>query len=141
MKKIFFVFLTFILVCAPFCFSSPVAHAQEPPTEKIDFDKLDPLKLGGNKNILESSTKGEDLSTPGKIVSRALVYAFPIAGIILFVMILWGGLEMLGGAAETKSLEAGKQRITAAVIGFLILFTAYWITQVIQIVFGVRILG
>jgi hypothetical protein len=31
--------------------------------------------------------------------------------------------------------------ISTAVIGFIILFAAYWIAQLIEIIFGIRILG
>lgn len=119
------------------------AHAQNPPSDKINFDKLNPLNLGEKQDILQPSTNtnAQLYDTPGKVISRGLVFAFPIAGAILFIMILWGGFEMLSGATETKSLEAGKQRITAAVIGFILLFMAYWIAQLVQIVFGIQFLG
>jgi hypothetical protein len=68
------------------------------------------------------------------------VFAFPIAGIILFLMIVWGGFEMVTGATNAKSMDAGKQRITAAVIGFILLFSSYWLMQIIETVFGLAIL-
>ncbi len=79
--------------------------------------------------------------TPGDILSAALPYLYVIAGMILFVMLIWGGFEMMAGAAEPKSQEAGKQRITAAVIGFVLLFVSYWIAQILQIIFGITIFG
>jgi hypothetical protein len=98
-----------------------------------DLDALNPLK--------QYSSNAEELSTPGGILSRFLtIYAFPIAGLILFVMLLWGGFEMLLGAADKKSIDAGKQRITAALIGFLILFTSYWIARLLEMMFGINIL-
>lgn len=48
---------------------------------------------------------------------------------------------MLAGANNSKSLEEGKQRITAAIIGFILLFAAYWIAQLLEIIFGIRILS
>jgi hypothetical protein len=118
--------------------------AADPPPKKIDFDKVNPLKIGGGTDVVGQSTASivaNDLNTPGKIISRALVFAFPIAGMILFLMIVWGGFEMLAGAAESKAQEAGKQRITAAVIGFLLLFASYWVAQLIQVLFKVQFLG
>ena len=77
----------------------------------------------------------------GVIISALLPYLYVFGGLILFVMLIWGGFEMMAGAAEAKSQEAGKQRITAAVIGFVILFASYWIAQLLQILFGIQILG
>lgn len=84
----------------------------------------------------------EDLSTPGKIISRALKgFIFPIAGIILFLSLLLGGFQMLTGAANSKSLDEGKQKITSAIIGFILLFASYWIVQLLELIFGIRILS
>ncbi|GEM_PF-1182100 len=103
---------------------------QGPTTEF--FNALNPLYTHGNQ---ESAT----LTTPGAVVSRVLRYALPIAGMILFVMLLWGGFEILVGSAGKKSLDAGKQRITAAFVGFILLFVSYWIMQILEIIFGISI--
>ncbi len=102
---------------------------------KYHLDRLNPLYSQG------SPVLAEELSTPGGIINRFIQnYAFPLAGLILFVMLVWGGFEMLSGAANKKSIDAGKQRITAAVIGFVLLFAAYWIIQIIEAMFGLSIL-
>ncbi len=93
-------------------------------------------------NPLSGSSSGGDLSTPGGIISKALKsFIFPIAGIILFVVLLLGGFQMLLGASSSKGLEEGKQRVTSAIIGFIILFAAYWIAQLLELIFGIRILS
>lgn len=79
-----------------------------------------------------------DLSTPGGVLTAAMPYLFSIAGLILFVMIVWGAFEIMTGATDPKSAENGKKRITAAVTGFLLLFLSYWIGQIIQYVFGLN---
>lgn len=96
-----------------------------------DFNNLNPLRTFGGHV--------EELSSPGGIVSRLLVFAFPLAGLILFVMIVWGGFEMITGATS-KGIEAGRQRVTAAVVGFILLFVAYWIFQIVEVIFGIQIL-
>lgn len=97
------------------------------------LDSLNPLKQEGNL--------ADELSTPAGIINRFLDYLFPIAGFILFLMIVWGGFEMMTGALNKKSAESGKQRVTAAVIGFMLLFASYWIAQIIEAIFGIQILN
>jgi hypothetical protein len=106
-------------------------------TFALTFDDLNPLNpaIGGG-----TAANQKELSTPGSIIGRAYQYIFPIAGLILFVMIVWGGFEMLSGAASAKAKDAGKQRVTAAIGGFLLLFSTYWIVQIVEAVFGVTIL-
>lgn len=112
-----------------------------PPGDAF-FNMVDPLQHGGGQTILDdqASPYANQLNSPGGIVSRALDFAFPIAGLILFVMLVWAGFEILVGAPSKKSIDAGKQRATAALVGFLLLFATYWIFQIIEVVFGVRIL-
>lgn len=105
------------------------------------FDMLNPLRHAGGENIFEDapSAYADELSTPGGIVSRVLTFAFPLAGLILFVMLVWGGFEILIQAPSKKGIDAGKQRVTAAIIGFILLFSSYWIWQIIEVIFGVII--
>lgn len=92
-------------------------------------------------NPLQFSSASNDLRTPGGIISRALTgFIFPIAGIILFVQLLLGGFQMLTGATS-KGMEEGKGKITAALIGFLLLFASYWMMQLLELIFGLRILS
>lgn len=78
---------------------------------------------------------------PGLVINRALIFLFPIAGFVLFIMFVWGGFDMLARASTKKSIEAGRNRAVAALIGFGLLFASYWIIQVVELIFGVRILG
>lgn len=96
------------------------------------FNAVNPL-------VIFNSSQATQFQTPGGIMTRVLQFAFPLAGIILFVMIVWGGFEILAGANEKKSLDSGKQRVTAAIIGFLVLFCSYWIAQIIEYIFGLSI--
>lgn len=79
-------------------------------------------------------------SRPAGVLNALIPYLFTFAGLILFVMLLWGGFEMLSGAATPQSQEAGKQRITAALTGFALLFMSYWFAQIVEYIFGLNIL-
>lgn len=96
------------------------------------FDQLNQAIFNGQPNA--------DLTTPRGIISRALPYLFTFSGLILFTMIIWGGFEMLGGASNPQSQEAGKHRITNAVVGFLLLFSSYFLAQLVELILRVDIL-
>ncbi len=108
----------------------------EPVTEDT-LNNLNPLL---QQSTLDQKTL-QDLSTPAGVINRVLTFLFPIAGFILFLMIVVGGFEMMSGAANKKSIESGKQRVVAAIVGFILLFCAYWIAQLVERILGVRILG
>jgi len=53
-----------------------------------------------------------------------------------------GGIGMIAGAGNSNPEQAGKgrQAATSAVVGFIIVFAAYWIMQLIEILTGFSIL-
>lgn len=77
----------------------------------------------------------------GTIVGTLLPYLLTIAGLILFGMLIAGGFTMLSGAANKESQENGKKMITSAFTGFVIIFLAYWIAQILQVIFQVNIVS
>lgn len=130
-------FLATLIGLLPFSSSQilagdPITPIDQPFTKET-LETFNPLVQQGDPAL------AQQLSTPGGIMTRVLVFAFPIAGMILFVMIIWGGFEMLSGAATKKSLDAGKQRVTAGIVGFVLLFASYWLVQIIEVVFSVNI--
>ncbi len=101
----------------------------------VDYGTLN-QKLGLGQNGATINT-----NSLGSIVTSFLPYLLTIAGLILFGMLVAGGFTMLAGAADKESQEKGKQQITSAVIGFVIIFLAYWIAQILQVVFKINILS
>ncbi|MEI6690681.1 MAG: hypothetical protein WCL07_02950 [bacterium] len=80
-------------------------------------------------------------NTLGGIVSYFLPYVLTLAGMILFGMLVAGGFSMLAGAADKEAQEKGKHMITNAFMGFIIIFLAYWIAQILQVIFKVSIVN
>jgi len=98
-----------------------------------NLNSLNPLVLYGDETINQSFVN------PGTLLTRVLVFAFPLAGLILFVMLIWAGLEVLRGASK-KSKDEGKKRAESALIGFMLLFASFFLIQVLEVVFGLSII-
>ena len=69
------------------------------------------------------------------IVNVALPYLFGIAGILLFLMLVWGGFDLLTAMGDPKKAETAKNKITNALIGILIIIFAYWLVVLLDYVF------
>ncbi|NIM12951.1 MAG: hypothetical protein GTN82_13115 [Candidatus Aminicenantes bacterium] len=78
----------------------------------------------------------------GTLISTILPNVYILAGVILFVLLLFGGFSFIMGAGGGNPDQAnrGKQAIGAAVAGFGLIFASYWIIQIIQALIGIRIL-
>lgn len=76
--------------------------------------------------------------TVGDLVSLFLNGAFVIAGILVLVLFLVGGFSIIAGAGNEnpEAAQKGKNAITGAIAGFVIIFAAYWIIRIIEIMTG-----
>jgi hypothetical protein len=77
--------------------------------------------------------------TLGDLVSIVVSASFVIAGVILLFFLVAGGISIIAGAGNDnpEQLEKGKKAATSAVIGFIIVFVAYWIIRIIEAMTGV----
>lgn len=74
----------------------------------------------------------------GDLVSVVISGALIIAGVIVLFLFIFGGLGMIAGAGQDNPQKAaqGKQAATSAVIGFVIVFGAYWVIRLIEVITG-----
>ncbi len=72
----------------------------------------------------------------GGIISNLIPLLITIAGVGLLLMILLSGFNLLTSAGDAKKMEGEKNRLTFALVGFFIIFLAYWIVQLFGIMFG-----
>lgn len=90
-------------------------------------------------NALESSTSltfaGDK---PGDIIFASFNYIFFIAGVALLLYLLMGGFQLMTSRGEPKGVEMGKTKITNALVGFLVVFFAYFLVQIIGRFLGVE---
>jgi hypothetical protein len=98
------------------------------------MDYLAQVDIGGTFN----SPFGQG-QTLGGLVSIILQAAIVIAGIILLFLFIFGGIGMIAGAGNNNPEQAakGKQAVTSAVIGFIVVFAAYWVVRLIEVITGV----
>jgi hypothetical protein len=78
----------------------------------------------------------------GNLVSIILSNAVVLAGVIMLFLMLIGGFGIIMGAGQDNPETAAKGRkaVTAAVIGFIIIFASYWIIKIVETITAVKIL-
>ena len=102
------------------------------------MNKLAQVSIGST--FLGNTTNFQDLGSVGSIVSLFLKISFVLAGLILLFYFILGGIGMIGsaGKSDPKAAEQAKATITSAVIGFVVVFTAYWIVKLLGTLFGIE---
>jgi len=84
--------------------------------------------------------KFKNSSDIGEVITALLPYVFAIAGIILFGFIIIGGFAIFTSGGNADKINAGKEKILHAVIGYALLFASYWIAQILEVIFNIPIL-
>jgi len=89
---------------------------------------------GGAMNVKGPLVGIEKLSDLVQLIINFLV---PLAGVILFLIIIWGGYDVIASEGNPEKVQSGKQKITAGVIGFVLLVCSYFIAKLLGYIFGV----
>ena len=78
----------------------------------------------------------------GRVVTAIVSTLVLFAGAIFVVLIVIGGFSMIIGAGQgnQQKIGQGRQAVTAALIGFLVIFAAFWIVRIIETMTGIAIL-
>lgn len=81
---------------------------------------------------------GGKAQTTGTLITTVLNVAFAASGVIILFMFVYAGIMMIQGAGSGKAenSEKARQAATYAAIGFAIIFTAYWLIRIIEIITG-----
>jgi len=80
-------------------------------------------------------------ATIGDVVSKLVPYLFVIAGLLLLVYLLYGGISLMLSGGDPKAIQAAKDKITGALIGFIIVFASFWIVELISRILGITIIS
>jgi uncharacterized membrane protein (UPF0182 family) len=90
---------------------------------------------------------GDNFDTPFKepesitsLVTTFLNIAFVVAGVILLFFFIFGGIKLMSSAGNEQDAAQAKKTLTSALIGFIVVFTAYWIVKLIGVITGVTII-
>lgn len=79
--------------------------------------------------------KGVNLVFPdlGSFINVLLPNVYVLAGLILLVLLIFGGLTfILNAGKRPEEMAKGSQALTAALIGFVLIFLSYWIINIVN---------
>lgn len=79
----------------------------------------------------------------GSFISCVLPNIYVISGLILFFLLIFGGLSFIisAGKGDQEGAKKGQQAITGALLGYVLIFASWWILEIIKIITGVDIFG
>jgi hypothetical protein len=96
------------------------------------------LNLGDCFLLNETQTVSQVYDTPTVLFNQLVRYSFVAAGLIIFCLILYAGYLFITG--DVKGKDKAQEILTSALIGFLVMFSAYWILQIVAVITGANVI-
>lgn len=95
------------------------------------------VSVGGKEIQGQLVLPGGKEPTLANLVSVLLPFLITICSIILFFVFVWGGYDFMMSRGDPGRVKAARAKITAGVIGFVLLILSYFIVNLISYVAGV----
>lgn len=92
--------------------------------------------ISGTPSVTLKGPLDDRFDSLGSLVSALLPYVYTTAGLLLFLYLLWGGYDILFAAGDPQKMSAGRTKIINAIIGFVIVFVAFFLTQLSSFIFS-----
>lgn len=93
------------------------------------------------QNLGVPKPPGFQIEDIGKLISNAAGVALIIAAILVFVFLIWGGIQWITSGGDKGKTEEARNRITAALVGLAIVAAAWAVVQLVSTFFGIDIFG
>ncbi len=79
--------------------------------------------------------------TATRVIGAAINLVLVMSGLVAFFFLLVGGFQWILAGGDKEGTEKARKRITAALIGLVIVFSAYAIIVLVQGFLGVNLLN
>lgn len=75
-------------------------------------------------------------TTLGGLINRIMEFLVPTAGVILFLVLIWGGYDFIMSGGEPDKIKSGRAKITSGIIGLVLLVLSYVFAKLFGAIFG-----
>jgi hypothetical protein len=93
-------------------------------------------------NIIDPASQYNNLYTlrPSQYVRTAILVLLGLAGVTAFIFLLLGGVQWITSGGDKDAAEKARKKISFALVGLAITFSAYAIIFIIRALFGVNLI-
>ncbi len=88
----------------------------------------------GEKGEIEGPLVG--INNIGDLINRILPILISFAGLILLFTLIWGGYDFINSQGEAQKVKSAQAKITAGIIGIVLLVISYLLSRLISKIFG-----
>jgi amino acid transporter len=96
-----------------------------------------PLMATGVSAIADIDTPPGFATDVGTLINSTLQFVMVIAALLVFMYLIWGGIEWITSGGDKTKTESARNKITAAVIGLIVVAASFAILQLVLTFLGV----
>lgn len=78
---------------------------------------------------------------PSGYVTTAINLLFGASGIAAFIYLLMGSFQWITSGGDKEAVEKARRKMTSAMFGLALVFSAYVLMFIIQALFGIQLIG
>ena len=93
------------------------------------------------QNLGVPKPPGFQIEDIGLFISKTVGAALIIAALLVFVYLVWGGIQWITSGGDKGKTEEARNRITAALVGLAIVAAAWAVIQLVAYFFGIDVFG
>lgn len=79
----------------------------------------------------------ENVNTLSDLINKIIPFMMGMAGLVLFFVFVMGGYDFLLSQGNADKIKSGKAKITAGIVGFVLLILSYLVARLLAFIFGV----
>lgn len=92
-------------------------------------------------SIVISPPAGFKITEIGKLIQAGYGFLLIVAGLLAFAFLILGGIQWITSGGDKAGLEGARNKIIHAIVGLIVVFSAWAITLLVQQFIGYTILG
>jgi len=96
---------------------------------------------GGDTTITIPKSDYFKFTDLGSLLGNVITLILIVAAVIFFFMLVIGGIQWMTSGGDKAATESARGRITAALIGLIIVFAAWAIIRLVETFLGVSIIS
>lgn len=94
------------------------------------------LNIGKDNPVAIQGPLDSSIDSLGAIITKALAFIMPAAGIILLFVLISGGYDYMMSQGNADKMKSAQAKITSGIIGFILLIISFLATRLIAYIFG-----
>ena len=98
-----------------------------------------PVALAQNTTVSDIETPTFFFEDVGILINRALNFVMVLGALLVFVYLIWGGIEWITAGGDKGKIEKAKEKITQSIIGLIVLAGMVALFAILQVALGFEI--